>query len=351
MQRLRKPHRVLSLAVVSVSMALIFVADTLTRYEVAVAVFYAAVILAAARVFGRRGLVVLACVCVALTVLSFFLTPSGSYGVGLINSAISIAATAVTTYLVLKTESARMAAQQAQERLLHVARITNVGGLTASIAHEINQPLAAIVTSGNACRRWLEQQPPNLEKACQAVGRIVSDADRASGIVARMRSLAKGGAPQPEQFDFNQAVLEILSLSLGEMERRAIVVQTELEQGLPAAWADRVQIQQVVGNLLLNALEAIAATRIPGGTLLVSSAHAQGRIVFSIADSGVGLPPDAHDHLFDTFWTTKASGMGLGLSISRTLIEANGGQIWAERNPQGGAVFRFSLPGAQGERR
>jgi C4-dicarboxylate-specific signal transduction histidine kinase len=325
--------------------AAIFVVDTITHYEVAVAVFYAVVILAAVRVLTKRALIALMVICIALTVLSFYLTISGSHRAGLINSTISIIAILMTTYLVLKIEATRAAAHAAQTQLLRVARIKNLGGLAASIAHEINQPLAAIVTSGNACQRWLGQEPANLAKARQAIDRMLDDAGRASSIIARVRSLSRGESPQRHEFDFNEAVLEVIELSRGEMERNGISLQISLGDKLPAAWANRVQIQQVVGNLVLNAIEAMESIAIHRRTVRIESQSRQPHwILFTIADSGAGFRAGVFEHLFDTFWTTKEDGMGLGLSISRTIIEANDGQIWAERNADGGATFRFSVP-------
>jgi len=325
-------------------MGAIFAADTATSYEVAAAVFYAVVILTAASVLSRRALIGFTAFCIMMTVLSFAFTPHGDFRAGLINSGISIAAIVLTAYLILKMETARAAAHDAQAQLMRIARVKSLEGLTTSIAHEVNQPLAAIVTSGNACQRWLGQDPPNLDKARQALDRILSDAGRASSIIARVRSLTKGEPPHKSEFEFNKAILEVVALSQSEMERGKILLTTDLNPDLPPALADRVQIQQVVGNLVLNAIEAMASAETPKRSIRIASELKDDAILLSVFDTGVGVPSGVYEHLFEAFWTTKEEGIGVGLSISRAIIEANGGQIWAEPNKDGGAVFRFSVP-------
>ena len=346
-----RAHRILRLALIGVVMAAIFVADTTTRYEVAVAVFYTVVIFTSARVLRRRGLISLAAVCIVMTVISFVFTPHGDLEAGLINMGISIAAIVMIAFLILKAEAARTAAHDAQAQLMRIARVKSLEGLTTSIAHEVNQPLTAIVTSGNACQRWLAQDPPNLHKANQALDRILSDAGRASTIITRVRSLTKGAPPHKGEFDFNKAVLEIVAVSQTEMERNGTRLATELSPDLPPAFADRVQIQQVVGNLVLNAIEALASVPVSTRSIRITSDIKGDAIVFAVFDSGVGIPAGVYEHLFEAFWTSKQEGIGVGLSISRTIIEANGGQIWAEPGEGAGAVFRFSVPTTLQEKR
>lgn len=344
MQASPRTLAILKMALMAIVMVLLFVLDTVTSYEVAAAVFYAVVILTASRMLGRRALIVLAAVSIAMTGLSLAFTPHGNLQSGLINMGISMAAIITTTYLILKMESARAAAQAAQAQLLRLARIHSLEGLTTSIAHEVNQPLAAIVTSGHACQRWLAQDPPNLDKARLALDRILSDAGRASQIIARVHSLARGQPPQRSAFLFNEAILEVLELSSAEMARQGIDLSTDLAPDLPAAFADRVQIQQVTGNLVLNAIEAMARVEEAERRLHISTALRAHEIVLSVQDSGPGVAAGVQDHLFDAFWTTKKDGIGVGLSISRTIIEANGGRIWAEPGLARGAIFRFSIP-------
>lgn len=337
--------RLLSLAAMLAAMGAIFLADTLTDYAVAVAVFYTLVVLAAVRLLSRRAVLLLAGTCTALTGLSFWLTPTGAFELGLVNAGISIVAILTTTALALKIEAAKAAAHAAQLQIQRITRVTTLGELTASIAHEVNQPLAAIVTSGHACQRWLDQAPPNLAKARQALDRILGDANRASAVIARVRSLTRGDAPHRTGFDFNQAIEETVSFAQGEIERRGIALSFALDDRLPAAWADRVQIQQVIGNLLRNAMEAMEAVPRAQRRIAIASARLAPRAVeFTIADAGSGFAPGARDRLFDAFWSTKPGGIGLGLAISRTIIEANGGRLQAAPNPGGGALLRFSLP-------
>lgn len=345
---MRLPPRILSilqLAAIGMAMAAIFVVDTGTSYEVAAAVFYAIVILTATPALGRSGLTVLTVACIGLTVSSFWLTPHGDFHAGLINTGISIAAIVMTAYLVIRMEAARTAADLAQAQLMRMARVKNLEGLTTSIAHEVNQPLAAIVTSGHACQRWLAQAPPNLDKARQALARILDDADRASSIIVRVRSLTKGEPAHKSAFDFNPAILEVLALAQAEIERNGIVLTADLAPHLPHAHADRVQIQQVVGNLVLNAIEAMAAQPVHSRVLRVSSGVSDGgTLALAVADTGVGFPPEMAERLFEAFWTTKPHGIGVGLSISRAIIEANGGQMEAHPHAGGGAVVRFTVP-------
>ncbi|PPU78192.1 two-component sensor histidine kinase [Xanthomonas cucurbitae] len=345
-----RDHRILKIALIAVVMAAIFVADTTTRYEVAVAVFYTVVIFVSARTLRRRGLIALAAACIVMTTTSFALTPHGNLEAGLINMSISIAAIVMISILILKADAARTAAHEAQAHLMRIARAKSLEGLTTSIAHEVNQPLAAIVTSGNACQRWLAQEPPNLDKARQALDRILGDAGRASSIIARVRSLTRGEHPHRSTFDFNEAIVEIIALSQAEMVRTGIHLTTELSPDLPPALAERIQIQQVIGNLLLNAIEALASVPEPTRSMRITSETKEGAIVFSVFDSGTGIPTGVHEHLFEAFWTTKQEGIGIGLSISRAIVESNDGQIWAEPNVGSGAVFRFSVPGTSQEK-
>lgn len=338
-------RRTLALLGLGLVMAAIFAADTLTDYAVAAACFYAAVILAASRILGPRGLVLLAAACVALTGVSFFLTRFGTYRIGLVNSAIGMLVIVITTYLSLKMEAAKAAVQEAQARLLRVARASTVGELTTSIAHEVNQPLAAIASSAEASQRWLAQDPPNVDKARQTLARILADAHRASDVIARIRGLTRGASPERRGFDLNQAVLEMLALSRSELEQHAVIVTTQFDDELPLVLGDRVQVQQVIGNLILNAVDAMDGIPAAARRLTLRSLRVDGgRVALSVRDHGSGLPLEAPERVFDAFWTTKAGGLGLGLSLSRSILEANGGQIRAEPAEGGGAHFVFELP-------
>lgn len=342
-------RRGLHLTAMVLALALLLLIDTATRYEVAVSVFYTVIILAMAHALTWRGLIVLSGSCVALTWLSFLITSYGDQRAGLVNMLISTVAIVITGYLACTAELARAAAHEAQARLLRISRIHSLEGLTTSIAHELNQPLAAIVTSGHACQRWMEQDPPQLDKARQALQRILGDADRASGIIARVRKLSKGEPASTRPFVFNAAVREVLALSHAEMQRLDIAMRADLAPGLPLALADPVQVQQVIANLVLNAMEATALVDVARRTILVESLQQADKLVFRISDGGPGLPAGAQEQVFEPFWTTKHEGIGVGLSISRSIVEANGGHIWAEPHAPGGAVFTFSVPVAPGE--
>jgi signal transduction histidine kinase len=304
----------------------IFVVDTKTDLEIAVAVFYVAVVLMSLSFCRSRGVLLVSAGCMTLTLVSYFLTPAGSPQAGLMNCVISLSAIAATTYLGLKIKSVEVAALEAQAQLAHVTRLTALGELTASIAHEVNQPLTAVVTSGNACLRWLDGQTPNLEKARQSVERMVKAAKRASAVVGRVRGLAKRRAPEREPLSLNELILEIVALSRGEIEQNHISLRTQLADDLPIVLGDRVQLQQVVLNLLLNAVEAINATDGGSREVLISSAkNASERCVqVAVHDSGIGLERTKIDRLFDAFYTTKRNGIGIGLTISRSIIEAAG---------------------------
>lgn len=341
--RIRSNYAVV-LAALVFAVAAIFIADTLTDYAVAVAIFHTAVMLVATRFLGVRAVAALAVACVVLTCLSFVLTPSGDYKIGLINTGISVVAIGVTAYLGLKLKGAEAQIHEARERITRIARLTTLGQLTASIAHEVSQPLAAIAASAGAGRRWLTQPQPNTEKAIAAVDRIIRDADRASEILDRVRRLARNEAPAASIFDLNAAVTEIIALSSSAAGASGAVINADLSESLPAAFADRVQVQQVVSNLLLNGIEAASAVPKLSPRLTVTTRLVQDRLTVAVADNGPGLSVEAAEHLYDAFWTTKTGGFGLGLTICRTIVEANGGRIWTEASPLGGARFAFDLP-------
>ncbi|WP_084479986.1 sensor histidine kinase [Brucella pseudogrignonensis] len=339
----------LGLAIVSTA---IFIFDTVTDYAIAAAVFYTAVVLVSARMFSHRTVIGVAAGCIVLTIGSFFLTRSGSYDVGLINTLISIVAIACTAYLGLKLVDAEEEAHETRERLLRLARLTTLGQLTDSITHEVSQPLVAIETSAGAGQRWLAQDPPNVVRAQAALERISADSHRASEILDRVRRLSKGEKPKASSFDFNLAIREMVDLAAPELYRNDILFELDLPTTLPPAFADRVQVQQVFGNLILNSIEAIAQIEQGEQFLLISSSSDENTgLRFTIADTGPGLTSLARERLFDAFWTTKDGGFGLGLTISRSIIEANGGRIWNEPYGANGAgsngiTFFVEIPAA-----
>ena len=324
----------------------IFTVDTITDLELAVPAFYTAVVLMSVRFCNRRGVILVGLGCIALTLLSDFLTSgTASTEAGVINTGISLSAIATTVYLGLKIESARAAAFEAQSQLAHVVRVTTLGELTASIAHEVNQPLAAVVINGNAGLRWLGDSPPNLDEARLAIGRIVKDANRASDVVARVRALTKRAPRDKDWVNINDIILGTLDLTEREIAQGRIALQTRLAGDLPPVKGDRVQLQQVILNLILNAIDAINWHAEGPRELVVSTAKDGAKAVLvSVQDTGAGLPPGTLDRVFDAFYTTKPEGMGMGLTISRSIVESHGGRIWATPVSPHGAAVVFSLP-------
>jgi PAS domain S-box-containing protein len=236
------------------------------------------------------------------------------------------------------------ALRQAQVDLAHVNRVTTMGELTASLAHEINQPIAAAVTNANTCVRWLASDTPNLEEARAAARRIVKDGRRAGEIISRIRLLFKKGTSDRELVDINEVVREMIVLLRSETVRYNISVRTELDPDLPCVMADRVQLQQVTMNLMINAIEAMKEVN---GTreLIIHSCHGQDeQLMVSITDTGIGLPQQHTDQIFNAFFTTKPHGTGMGLRISRSIVESHGGRLWAADNSPRGASFHFTLP-------
>ncbi len=241
------------------------------------------------------------------------------------------------------------ALREAQAELARVARATTIGELTASIAHEVNQPLAAVVANANACLRWLAAETPDLDEARAAAQRIVRDGNRASDVIARIRGFLKKGEPVTVQLGINEVVREIIMLTQGEVLRRDASLLTELADGLPAVSADRVQLQQLLLNLMMNALDAMSAvTDRPRVLRIRTSTCESAAILVAFRDSGVGLNPEQMERLFEAFYTTKPEGMGMGLSISRSIVEMHGGRLWATPNDGPGATFQFTLPIEQG---
>jgi signal transduction histidine kinase len=325
--------------------AVIFFVDTITQLEIAVAVLYVAVILIAVRVFERRGVLVVALACVALTILSYFLSREElSPSSGFVNCVISIAAILASTYLALKNQSAMAALHEAQAELAHANRVTAMGELTAAIVHEVNQPIAGVVASADAAMRWLVAQPPDLEEARQALESIVEDGKRTSEIVVRVRALARKVAPRRESLDINQVILDVIALTRTQIQRNDIVLLTQLSTEIGPVLGDRVQMQQVILNLILNAVEAMAAVAGHRELRISTNNHTPGGVVVAVLDSGPGFGAGDLDRLFEAFYTTKSEGMGIGLSICRTIVEAHGGRIWASRNEPSGATLQFVLP-------
>ena len=236
------------------------------------------------------------------------------------------------------------ALEMARTELARVSRLTTLGELTTSIAHEVSQPLGAMVASAGACARWLAADPPAMAEARSALDNIVADGKRAREVIARIRALTKRQAPRMDLLDLNREILEVLALTEQELRSHDIVLETKLDRTLPQVTGDRVQLQQVLLNLILNAIEAMSAVDDRPRELTIVSAQDTRGVVVEVRDSGIGLDQDHAERVFDAFYTTKAEGLGIGLSISRSIIEAHGGQLWAAPNQPHGAVFGFSLP-------
>jgi PAS domain S-box-containing protein len=445
----------------------IFVADTITKIDIAVAVLYVAVVLMASRFCRPRGLVLVAVGCAVLTLLSYVVShPAAPDAEGIINTLISLATIGLTTFLALRSqasearlreqagllalthdtmfvrgmddvitywnrgaeelygwtskeavgkvthelmqtvfptpleeinaellrtdrwegdlihtkrdgkkvtvasrwslqrdgrgrpatiletnnditerEHAEQALHQAQVELAHMSRLTTIGELTASIAHEVRQPLSALITNGNACLNWLARQPPELDEARECLHRIIRDSSRADDVLTRIRSLIKKSPPVKARLNLNEAIQEVLAIVDPEARRHAVLVRSDLAASLPPVEGDRVQLQQVILNLVINGIEALneMADR-PRELRICSRTHEVGTVLLAVQDNGVGLTPEGLERVFEAFYTSKAKGMGIGLSISRSIIEAHGGRLWASANQPRGTIFQFTVP-------
>lgn len=238
----------------------------------------------------------------------------------------------------------RRRAEEERQALAHANRVATMGQLTASIAHEVKQPIAAMMTNAHAAQRWLGAQPPELEEVRQALERVGRDGSRAGQVIDRIRAMVENAPERKEALAINEVVGEVIALLHGEVVKHGIAVQTQLAEGLPRIQGDRVQLQQVILNLTLNAIEAMRGLR-EGRELRVSTGNAErGGVLVEVRDTGPGLDPAKLERLFEAFYTTKPSGLGMGLSICRSIVEAHGGRLWAGANTPHGAVFQFALP-------
>jgi C4-dicarboxylate-specific signal transduction histidine kinase len=336
---------------------LIFAVDTFTPLDMAVAVMYVVVVLLSAIVWKRRGVLLVTAVCLALTVISYLLTHTMVFsGAASGRMTVSLLAIGITSFLALRGQAAtnallarEQALHRSQVQLAHVTRVTMLGELAASIAHEVNQPLAAISTNGEACLRWLNRPQPDLDEARATVSSILQASQRATGVIRRIRALARRSDPQHAALDLNAVVEESVDLVRRELNNHHVALMLSLAPDLPPVAGDRVQLQQVIINLLMNAIQAMAGCA-PGQAVL--TLHTQrgdgGCPQLSVSDSGPGIPAAAMPRLFEAFYSTKEDGMGMGLPICRSIIETHGGRIWACQpapdSPVAGATILFSLP-------
>jgi C4-dicarboxylate-specific signal transduction histidine kinase len=248
---------------------------------------------------------------------------------------------------VIAIENVRLfeAEKQRTIALAHANRVATMGHLGASITHEIKQPLSAVATHGNASLRWLTRNQPEIEEAKRSVEAIIKATNRARDILDQVHRFVRKETPQADTLNIDDAILEVISLIRSEAVTNGVTVQTQLADHLPNIQGDRIQLQQVLLNLITNAIEAMSAVNEGPRELLISSAsNAVDSVLVAVRDSGPGLTPESFDHLFQAFHTTKSTGMGMGLSICRSIVEAHGGRVWATANAPRGAIFQFTLP-------
>jgi C4-dicarboxylate-specific signal transduction histidine kinase len=260
-----------------------------------------------------------------------------------LNSAGDVVELVGSTMDMTERKQTEEALHKAQAHLNHVTHLTMMGELAASIAHELNQPLAAVVANANACLRWLNREPPDLTEVQEAVDQIILDGNRGGDVIARIRALLKKEPPASVRLDINEVIREIIALAQSRLQ--GISVRIDLAGDVPLVPADRVHLQQVLLNLITNAVEAMKqVTDRPRRLHIQAHLHGQKYVLLSVHDSGPGLSPENIEQIFEPFYTTKQQGLGLGLSISRSIIEAHGGRLWAESGETAGATFRFTLP-------
>jgi signal transduction histidine kinase len=235
--------------------------------------------------------------------------------------------------------------REAQMNLARISRITTVSELTAAIAHEVNQPLAAVETNASACIRWLGASPPNLDEARRAAGHIAQDAKRAGEIITRIRALLRKGETEKTSVDLNEVIAEIVLFTRLEASQQNVTVESRLQPALPRVTGDRVQLQQVILNLVMNAIESLGlvADR-PRQIFITTDCPDADHVRVAVRDTGVGLTPEQRARLFEAFYTTKPRGLGMGLAISRSIVVTHGGRLWAEPNQGPGVTFQFTLP-------
>ena len=262
----------------------------------------------------------------------------------MISSAAYVAAASSIDLYEMK--SAELALQRAREQLAHVTRVASLGEMTASIAHEVNQPLTGIIANAHAALRWLAHAPPQLQEATEAIQRLARDGKRAGEVVGRLRSLIRQGEhTRKSSTDVNQVVRETLPLVRSEVQQNEVAIELSLDPELPAVFADRVQLQQVLLNLILNALEAMTGDGgRPRRLCITSGTRGVDTVQLAVTDTGVGVPAERQASIFEAFFTTKEQGMGMGLAISRSIVEDHGGRFYVSSTPGMGSTFEFSLP-------
>jgi PAS domain S-box-containing protein len=259
--------------------------------------------------------------------------------------AVEYVGTAIDVTEQKRAEEAREQMRQLEADLAHINRVSMMGELTASIAHEVNQPLSGVVSNGSACLRWLAGDAPNVEEAREAARRIVRDGKRAGEVIARVRALVKRAAAPSEKLDLNEIIREVLALVGDEAKKKSVSTRTQFADDLSPVSGDRVQLQQVMLNLVMNAIEAMSSVEERARELLITTRNIDAdQVQVTVKDSGTGIDPNTLDKIFDPFYTTKPGGMGMGLSISRSILQAHGGRLWTAAKDGPGTIFHFSLP-------
>src|SRR5271165_3262828 len=327
----------------------IFAADTFTSLHIAIAVMYVVPVLLSANFCGRNGILAWGLLSVALTVASFFITHSDTDKGVLGRELVSILAIGTTTILAMRMKTAAEEQKRAWDELnasraalARITRVVTLGELMASIAHEVNQPLAAIVTNGEACLRWLGRDVPDTAEARLAAERIVSNGRRASDVIQRLRDLAKGKAPLTAPLNVNDVIASAVPLIERELAGSKASLILKLSSQLPFVLGDSVQLQQAIINLALNGIQAMATVPERRRVLEIGTELTpDGLVRVSVKDCGTGIDQKNLDRLFEAFFTARDGGLGLGLSISRSIVEAHGGTIWARNNPDFGACTGF----------
>ncbi|VVP67364.1 Adaptive-response sensory-kinase SasA [Pseudomonas fluorescens] len=340
----------------------IFIVDTLTELDIAVAVLYVLVIMIAMGSCTLRGLRRVALICGALTLAGFFVSHlEHPFGTALARCLISLTAIGIATWLAVKnrrtsdelqeqlsllahTHDVEAQLHRAQLELAHISRNTTMGEMAASIAHEVNQPLAAIASSAESASRWLDRPIPDLDEARVAIKRAASNAHRASEVIRRIRNLTRKSDSHYEDLDLESVVADSLALLDREIQSQQVQLLRKVEGCSPKVSGDRIQLQQVLINLIMNSLQAMTGRKDLPRELHVRIHGKESLAVVEVRDNGPGIDPQHLALLFDAFFTTKEDGMGIGLSICRSIIELHGGRIWADSQPDGGAIFSFSLP-------
>ncbi len=305
--------------------------------------------------FGGLGPGLLSVALSAVAYERFFLwrtAPPAREPTALLRLAAFLVATLLVTALVevkRRADQSRTRAEealrQANSDLARVSRVTTMGELTASLAHEVNQPIAAAVTDANTCLRWLTREAPDLDEARAAASRTIRDVTRAAEIISGVRQLFRKGTPQRESVDVNEIIREMVVLLRGEATRYSIAVRTDLMANLPHVMGDRLQLQQVLMNLIINSVDAMRDIEGTRQLIIRSQQTEDGQLTVSVSDTGVGLPPQQQaEQIFNAFFTTKPQGTGMGLRISRSIVELHGGRLWAATNSSQGATFHLTLP-------